>query len=152
MQEALRVFSDSNYKALKTKLHAQVLEEIDLETVNRLSESVARERVGVALRDMLNRERTPLASTEREQITVEVLNELFGLGPLEALLADDTISDILVNGPARTYVERHGVMESTKVRFDDNAHLMRIIDRIVSRVGRRIDESSPMVDARLPVG
>jgi len=152
MQEALRVFSDSNYKALKTKLHAQVLEEIDLETVNRLSESVARERVGVALRDMLNRERTPLASTEREQITVEVLNELFGLGPLEALLADDTISDILVNGPARTYVERHGVMESTKVRFDDNAHLMRIIDRIVSRVGRRIDESSPMVDARLPDG
>src|SRR5437867_5162605 len=105
MPEVIHSFSESNYKTLKTKLHAQVLEEMDLETVNRLSESVARERVGGALRDMLTRERTPLASAEREKLAVEVLDELFGLGPLEVLLADPTISDILVNGAAKTYVE-----------------------------------------------
>jgi len=152
MADVIHAFSETTYKALKTKLHAQVLEEMDLETVNRLSESVARERVGGALRDMLTRERTPLASSEREKLAVEVLDELFGLGPLEVLLADPTISDILVNGASRTYVERNGVMENTNVRFDNDKHLMRIIDRIVTRVGRRIDESSPMVDARLPDG
>ena len=143
---------DMNYKELKSKLHAQILEDIDLETVNRLSESVARDRVGVALRDILLRERTPLASVEREEIIGEVLDELFGLGPLEPLLADQTISDILVNGPEKVYVERRGLLEVTGVSFNDEKHLMRIIDRIVSRVGRRIDESSPMVDARLTDG
>jgi pilus assembly protein CpaF len=141
-----------SYKELKTKLHVQILEDIDLETLNRLSEGVARERVGLAIRDMLNRERTPLASAEREGIVEEVLDEVFGLGPLEPLLGDPTISDILVNGPAKVYIERAGILELTKVHFNDDGHLMRIIDRIVTKVGRRIDESTPMVDARLSDG
>src|ERR1051326_2773586 len=137
MAEAIYLHSETTYKALKTKLHAQVLEEMDLETVNRLSETVARERVGGALRDMLNRERTPLASADREKIAVEVLDELFGLGTLETLLADPTISDILVNGPGKTYVERHGLMEGARVRFDADPHLLGIIERLVPRAGRR---------------
>ena len=141
-----------DYRSLKTKLHTQVLEEVDLESVNRLQESVARERVGVVLRDMIQRERTPLASVEREHIVTEVLDDLFGLGPLEPLMADPTVSDILVNGSQKIYIERKGVLEKTNNRFDDDKHLLRIIDRIVSRVGRRIDESSPMVDARLRDG
>src|SRR6266704_264508 len=144
--------SATDHRGLKTKLHAQLLEEIDLESLNRLSEGVARERVGVIIRDMLHRERTPLASVERERIVLEILDELFGLGPLEPLLADGAISDILVNGSQKIFVERRGKLEATGARFDDDAHLMRIIDRIVSRVGRRVDESSPMVDARLPDG
>ena len=144
--------SVTDHRGLKTKLHTQLLEEIDLESLNRLSEGVARERVGGIIRDMLHRERTPLASIERERIVLEILDELFGLGPLEPLLADGTISDILVNGSQKIFVERRGKLEATGARFDDDAHLMRIIDRIVSRVGRRVDESSPMVDARLPDG
>jgi pilus assembly protein CpaF len=144
--------SDVTYRELKTKIHTQILEDIDLESVNRLSDGVARERVGLAIRDMLNRERTPLASAERECVLQEVLDEVFGLGPLEPLLADGTVSDILVNGSSRVYVERRGKLEMTKVRFDNESHLMRIIDRIVSKVGRRIDESTPMVDARLTDG
>src|SRR5262245_47794982 len=116
-----------DYRAFKTKLHNQVLEEVDLESLNRLSESVARERVGAALRDMVHRERTPLAAPERERVVVEVLDELFGLGPLEPLLADHTVSDILVNGADQIYIERRGILEKTGVRFDDNRHLMRII-------------------------
>ena len=146
------IFSEMSYKELKTKLHVQILEDIDLETLNRLSEGVARERVGLAIRDMLSRERTPLASAEREGIVEEVLDEVFGLGPLEPLLADPTVSDILVNGPSKVYIERSGMLELTKVRFNDDSHLMRIVDRIVTKVGRRIDESSPMVDARLSDG
>src|SRR5881396_1033095 len=119
-----------DYRSLKAKLHSQLLEEIDLESLNRLSEGVARERVGVVIRDMLHRQRTPLASVEREQIVVEILDELFGLGPLEPLLADGTISDILVNGSQKVYIERRGVLHPTGAKFDDDAHLMRIIDRI----------------------
>jgi pilus assembly protein CpaF len=149
ISEVPLIVSDVSYKQLKAKLHTQILGEIDLESVNRLSDGVARERVGLALRDMLNRERTPLASAERECLMQEILDEVFGLGPLEPLLADMTVSDILVNGATRIYVERHGKLELTKVRFDNDSHLMRIIDRIVTKVGRRIDESTPMVDARL---
>jgi pilus assembly protein CpaF len=146
------ISTHTTYKELKTKLHKQILEEIDLETLNRLSEGVARERVGLAIRDMLNRQRTPLASAERETLVDEILHEVFGLGPLEPLLADSTISDILVNGFSKVYVERHGKLELTNVRFNDDSHVSRIIDRIVSKVGRRIDESTPMVDARLTDG
>ena len=90
-----------------------------------------------------------LTATEREHLALEVLDEVFGLGPLEPLLDDPTISDILVNGPGSVYVERKGLLEPTGIRFRDDQHLLRIIDRIVSRVGRRVDESTPMVDARL---
>jgi pilus assembly protein CpaF len=141
-----------DYQELRTRLHTQVLEKIDLESLNRLREEVARDRVREAVRELLQRERTPLALDEREQMVREIMDELFGLGPLERLLSDSTISDILINGPSRVYIERKGRLQRTDARFNDSPHLMRIIDRIVSRVGRRIDESSPMVDARLPDG
>jgi len=101
---------------------------------------------------LLDRELVPLNTSEREMITEYILNEIFGLGPLESLLSDKTISDILVNGPRQVYIERRGRLERVDIRFRDDAHLMQIIDRIVSRIGRRVDESSPMVDARLQDG
>jgi pilus assembly protein CpaF len=101
---------------------------------------------------LLDKEIIPLNTSERELVTEYILNELFGLGPLESLLADKTISDILVNGPRQVYIERRGRLERVDIKFRDDAHLMQIIDRIVSRIGRRVDESSPMVDARLQDG
>src|SRR5438552_6941579 len=142
----------SDYRRIKSRLHTRLLEEIDLESLNRLSEDIARERVRDAIREMLNREKTPLTLPEREQMVIEIVDELFGYGPLESLLADPTVSDILVNGCRNVYVERNGIVDITDVQFDDDAHLMRIIERIVSRIGRRVDESSPMVDARLSDG
>ncbi len=143
---------DSNYHELKGSLHSKIINEIDLESLNRMKEETAREQLRRVILDVLQREKTPLTLTEREQMVLEILDEVFGLGPLQPLLADATLSDILVNGPFEVYVERRGKLESTNVRFADDAHLMRIIDRIVSRVGRRVDESSPMVDARLSDG
>jgi pilus assembly protein CpaF len=142
----------SDYRRIQASLHSRLLEQIDIESLNRLSEDVARDRVKQAVREMLSQEKTPLTLPEREQMVVEIVDELFGFGPLESLLADSTISDILVNGPYNVYLERHGMLEPTEVQFNDDAHLMRIIERIVSRIGRRVDESSPMVDARLPDG
>ncbi len=142
----------SDYWQLRTKIHTRLLEEIDLESMERLEERIKRERVSQIVRGMLEREKTPLTMSEREQMVREVLDELFGLGPLEPFLDDPTISDILVNGAQDVYIERAGLLEKTDVRFSDDAHLMRIIERIVSRVGRRVDESSPMVDARLRDG
>jgi pilus assembly protein CpaF len=129
-----------------------VLDEIDLESLNRLNDEIARQQVGQIVRDLLKREKTPLSAAEREQMGREILDDVFGLGPLEPLLADHAISDILVNTHRDVYIERRGLLEKTDIKFNDDAHLMRIIDRIVSRVGRRVDESSPMVDARLPDG
>jgi pilus assembly protein CpaF len=143
---------DVAYRELKTKLHSKVVNDIEIESLDRLDEQAAREQVGQLIRDMLQRENTPLALAEREQMVGEILDELFGLGPIETLLADHTISDILVNTSKKVYIERRGILESTDISFDDDQHLMRIIERIVSRVGRRVDESSPMVDARLPDG
>jgi pilus assembly protein CpaF len=143
---------DQTYLDLKGSLHSKVINEIDLESLNRLQEDTAREQLRQVILDILQREKTPLTLTEREQLVIEILDEVFGLGPLQPLLADPTISDILVNGAYNVYVERRGKLEHVPVRFNDNEHLMRIIDRIVSRVGRRVDESSPMVDARLRDG
>jgi pilus assembly protein CpaF len=120
---------------------------MDLESLNRMQEDVARSRVAEAIRELLHRDRTPLTLKEREQLVDEVVHELFGLGPIEPLLADSTVSDILVNGPENIYVERRGVLERTDLFFNDSQHLMRIIERIVSRVGRRVDESAE-ADAR----
>jgi len=150
MPEVPLTFTD--YREMKSKIHSQILQEIDLESLNKLQEKIARTRVGEAIRELLHRDRTPLALAERERMVNEIVDELFGLGPIEPLLADAAVSDILVNGPDRIYVERGGVLEKTDYFFNDSQHLMRIIDRIVSRVGRRVDESSPMVDARLPDG
>jgi pilus assembly protein CpaF len=143
---------DQEYLDLKASLHSKVINEIDLESLNRLPEATAREQLRKVILDVLQREKTPLTMTEREQIVGEILDEVFGLGPMQTLLADPTLSDILVNGAYDVYVERRGKLERANVRFNDNDHLMRIIDRIVSRVGRRVDESSPMVDARLRDG
>jgi pilus assembly protein CpaF len=142
----------SEYVELKARLHSKVLDDVDLENMTRVNEAVAREQVSQVLRDMVQRENLPLSMAEREQMVREIVNELFGLGPIQPLLDDHTISDILVNGSGQVYIERHGILEKTDIRFNDDQHLMRIIDRIVSRVGRRVDESSPMVDARLPDG
>ena len=101
---------------------------------------------------MLAAEEAPLTRQEREQLIIEVQHETFGLGPIEPLMQDPTINDILVNGPQEVFVERRGRLERTKIIFRDNAHLLQVIERIVSAVGRRVDESSPMVDARLPDG
>jgi len=150
MPEVPLTFTD--YREMKAKIHSQILQEIDLESLNKLQEKIARTRVGDAIRELLHRDRTPLALSERERMVNEIVDELFGLGPIEPLLADAAVSDILVNGPDRIYVERGGILEKTDLFFNDSNHLMRIIDRIVSRVGRRVDESSPMVDARLPDG
>jgi pilus assembly protein CpaF len=146
------VLQSLDYRELKARVHAQILSDIDLETLNRLQEDVARTRVMEAIRVVLHRDRTPLAHKERERMVGEIVNELFGLGPIEPLLADPTVSDILINGPDQIYVERRGVLEPTDLFFNDTQHLMRIIERIVSRAGRRVDESSPMVDARLADG
>ena len=140
------------YGELKTKLHVRLLEELDLDSLSSLDEETARERISQFIRDIVKREKTPLALSEREQLIREILDELFGLGPLEPLLDDPTVSDILVNGSKNVYIERHGLLERTGVQFEDDRHLMRIVDRIVSRVGRRVDESSPMADARLQDG
>jgi pilus assembly protein CpaF len=143
---------DQTYLDLKSNLHSKVINEIDLENLNLLQEDTAREQLRQVILEILQREKTPLTLTEREQLVTEILDEVFGLGPLQPLLADPTISDILVNGAYNVYIERRGKLERVAVRFNDNEHLMRIIDRIVSRVGRRVDESSPMVDARLRDG
>ncbi len=140
------------YSELKSKLHARLLEEIDLDSLTRLDQDKARERISHFILEIVEREKTPLALSEREQLIKEILDELFGLGPLEPLLADPLVSDILVNGSQNVYVERQGLLERTSVVFDDDAHVMRIVDRIVSRLGRRVDESSPMADARLQDG
>ncbi len=140
------------YQELKLGLHTKVLDDIDWESLNRLDERTSRDQVSQHLNAILRRENTPLTYAERQSMVDEVLDELFGLGPLESLLADSAISDILVNGPNVIYVERRGMLERTDVRFNDEMHLMRIIERIVSRVGRRVDESAPLVDARLADG
>ena len=140
------------YSQLKSRLHGRVLEEVDLDSLNRLNQETARDRIVDFLHGIIEHEKAPLAAPERERLIGEILNELFGLGPLEPLLEDHAISDILVNGASNVYIEKHGVLKRTNVSFTDDQHLMRIIDRIVSMVGRRVDEVSPMVDARLKDG
>lgn len=134
---------------LKFTLHRKLLDRINLESLASIESERVRKEVQEALLSLMDDEPALLTSSEREQLAVEVLDEVFGLGPIESLLDDPTISDILVNGAQKVYVERRGLLDLTSVRFRDNQHLMRIIDRIVSRVGRRVDESNPMVDARL---
>ncbi|MGA7630908.1 MAG: CpaF family protein, partial [Terriglobales bacterium] len=132
--------------------HRKILDRLDLEKLGRTTGDSARDEVLVLIRSSVNSEAVPLSFAEREQLSREILDEIFGLGPLEPLLKDPTISDILVNRFDRVYVERAGKLEITGLSFKDNQHLMQIIDRIVSRIGRRVDESSPMVDARLQDG
>ena len=140
------------YHELKHELHQKLIEKIDLQTIEKLPREQLRDELRLILNQLLAVSDLPLNRVEREQMVEELLDEVTGLGPLEPLLADTTISDIMVNGYSICYIERFGKLELTPVRFRDNAHLQQIITRIVSRVGRRIDESSPMADARLPDG
>jgi pilus assembly protein CpaF len=142
------------YQDLKSRVHEQLLNRLNLERLSKVDRSEAEPELRSVIGTLLDREAetTPLSLTERESVVIDVLNELFGLGPLEALLADGEISDILVNRYNQIYIERNGVLHTVDAVFKDDRHLMRIIERIVSSVGRRIDESSPMVDARLQDG
>ena len=140
------------HQNLKFTLHRKLLDKINLDALASIETQKLRSEVRSALTQLMDAEQTLLSAVERNQIISEVLDEVFGLGPLEPLLQDPTVSDILVNTHSQVYVERKGKLELTDVTFKDNAHLYRIIDKIVSEVGRRIDESSPMVDARLRDG
>jgi pilus assembly protein CpaF len=140
------------YQELKFTLHRKLLDKINLEALATIDNQRVRGEVRQALISLIDNEPTLLSGMEKQQICDEVLDEVFGLGPLEPLLQDSTISDILVNGHKQVYVERKGLLEITNVSFRDDQHLLRIIDKIVSQVGRRVDESTPMVDARLSDG
>jgi len=148
----LQSFERTEYQQVKADLHRKILDRLDLEKLGRTANDTAREEVLLLIRNTVNSEAVPLSFAERERLAREILDEIFGLGPLEPLLKDPTISDILINRYDRVYVERAGKLEPTGLSFKDDQHLMQIIDRIVSRVGRRVDESSPMVDARLADG
>jgi pilus assembly protein CpaF len=141
-----------SYQELKTTLHRELLNKIDLERLTSLQDVYARTQVQNVIYDLIGTTNVPLSGAERDRICREVLQEVFGLGPLEPLLQDQTITDILVNTHRQVYVERGGVLELTNVVFKDSTHLRHIIDKIVSNVGRRVDESSPMCDARLDDG
>ena len=140
------------FQDLKVRVHRDLLERLDLVALSGLDRKHAEEQIRTALQRLLSQEQTPLSRTERERLIEEVGYEVLGYGPLDPLLRDKDISDILINGPKQIYVEKFGRLQLTDVQFRDNEHLMQIIDRIVSAVGRRVDESSPMVDARLPDG
>jgi pilus assembly protein CpaF len=144
--------SSPQYQELKFSIHRKLLDRINLEAVYAMPGDRVRQEIRPSIAKLVNEEKTPLSLVEKDALIEEVLDEVFGLGPLEPLLRDKTISDILVTTPRLIYIERGGKLERTSIQFKDDAHLMRIIERVVSRVGRRIDESSPMVDARLPDG
>ncbi len=151
-----RLFSNEGYKPehqeLKFTLHRKLLDRINLEALSAMAGERARAEIRAAVARLIDEEKTPLSLMEKDRIIEEVLDEVFGLGPLEPLLRDPTISDILVTTPRLVYIERAGKLYRTPVEFKDDNHLLRIIEKIVARVGRRVDESSPLVDARLPDG
>ncbi|HTT76445.1 MAG TPA: CpaF family protein [Candidatus Binataceae bacterium] len=140
------------FQQLKLAVHNRLFETLDVSRLESLEQNMAAAKVTQAISEILTEEGRLLTEADRLRLVEEIKNELLGLGPLEPLLWDENISDILVNGPNRVYVEREGKLYLTEVRFNDDQHLMLIIDRIVSQVGRRVDEASPMVDARLPDG
>jgi pilus assembly protein CpaF len=142
------------YQTLKGRIHQDLLNRLNLDRLTKMSRADAEPEIRTVIQTLLDREsqRAPLSLSDRQSVVSDVLNELFGLGPLETLLADPSISDILVNKASQVFIEREGRLEETDVVFRDDKHLMQIIERIVSAVGRRVDESSPMVDARLQDG
>ncbi len=141
-----------SFEELKRLIHGKLVDKLDLSRVSDLEGDTLRREIRLVVERLCDTENPLLNRMERERLIDEVLDETFGFGPLEVLLKDPTISDILINGPHKIYVERRGKMEKSDVKFRDNDHLLQIIDRIVSKVGRRVDETSPMVDARLPDG
>ena len=144
--------SHLRFDQIKSHIHRQILEEMDLRRLEKLSPERLRTELQSLTENLIVQNHFALNETERKQIGQGIQDEMLGLGPIEALLSDTTVSDILVNGPYKVFVERRGKIELTTIRFENDAHLLRVIDRIVSRIGRRIDEMSPMVDARLADG
>ena len=140
------------YLDLRAGIHRKLLNRLNLEALAQADRSRAESEIRTLLHELLGEEGAPLSLSERETLFVEILDDVFGLGPLEALMRDPSISDILVNGYKNVFVERGGMLEKVATNFQDDRHLLRVIDRIVSAVGRRVDDSSPMVDARLPDG
>ncbi len=151
-----RLFSKEGYtpeyQELKFTLHRKLLDGINVEALSSMAGERVRAEIRAAVAKLVEEEKTPLSLVEKDRVIEEILDEVFGLGPLEPLLQDPTVSDILVTTPHLVYVERAGKLYRTPVEFKDDAHLLRIIEKVVSRVGRRVDESSPLVDARLPDG
>ena len=146
------IYANQSFQEIKARLHRAIITRMDLTKLNSLPPDRVHAEVSRLAEDLLLAENLPLSTVERDRLVSEVNHELFGLGPLEPLLADPTISDILVNSYSNVFIERRGKLEKTSISFKDDEHLMRVIERIVSTVGRRIDEAQPMVDARLPDG
>ena len=143
---------ENTFEELKQRIHNKLVDKLDLSRVGELEGDTLRREIRLVVEHLCDSEDTLLNRNERDRLVNEVLDETFGLGPLEMLLKDPTVSDILINGPKNVYIERRGKMEKTSVIFRDNNHLMQIIDRIISKVGRRVDETCPMVDARMADG
>ena len=141
-----------NLEKFKSEVHKTLISKLDLEKLSRVNSTQARSAVAGMVNEIIKEQKVPLSLVEQEKIQAELLDEVFGLGPLEPLLADPKISDILVNDKNHVFIERGGILERVETSFRDDRHLLQIIDRIVGAVGRRVDESSPMVDARLPDG
>ncbi len=144
--------ANEGYQTLKSRIHLRLLDRVDLAVMETMAPERLREELKSLVERLLNEESLAINQAERASLVSDIQQEVLGLGPLEPLLADPSISDILVNSSRSVYVERHGKLEATNVRFENDAHVLKIIDKIVSGIGRRIDESSPMVDARLPDG
>jgi pilus assembly protein CpaF len=140
------------YQDLKSTIHRKLVDRLDLSTVSEIPIDQLSGIIKMVVENLITNEGIPLTRVERERLVLEIQHETLGLGPLEPLLQDPDIADILVNGPNQVYIEKHGMIEKTEVAFKDDDHLMSVIERIVSKVGRRVDESSPLVDARLPDG
>ncbi len=152
MPEKQRTLALDTYQTLKTRIHRRLIERLDLSNIDMIDPELLRREVTKVIEALIEEESMPLTQKERETIVVDIIHETFGLGPLEPLLADPDVSDILVNRYNQVYIEKFGRLSKVDVHFRDDNHLMQIIDRIVSKVGRRVDESSPYVDARLPDG
>ena len=143
---------DTGFEQLKSEVHRTLLSRMDLERLASADGGKARQAVSALIQDILTSQKVLLNTLEKDRLLADLVNEVFGLGPLEPLLKDLTISDILVNRHDQAYIERNGLLQKVDIRFRDDSHLLQIIDRIVAKVGRRVDEASPMVDARLPDG
>ena len=149
-QDATAAGKDQRFLRLKQDLHEQLISRLDLSAIGTMSEEELRLEVRRAAEELCRMGSDLLSLGERERLVNEVLDETFGLGPLEPLMRDPTITDIMINGPKTVYVERNGRLERANIAFNDDQHLLQIVQRIVGRVGRRVDETKPMVDARLP--
>ncbi|MBW2643647.1 MAG: CpaF family protein, partial [Deltaproteobacteria bacterium] len=149
-----RGHASDDYFELKTRIHDRLLDLLDLSLIDSLDQHLVKSQIRTVVQRILEEQdnRVPLNLTEKENLFTEIEDEVLGLGPLEPFLKDDTISDVLINTYNQIFIERFGKLELSESRFKDDTHLMKIIDKIVSSVGRRIDESSPMVDARLTDG